>query len=43
VTKQQTATVNQLQNSMKATSINEKSNTVQENNQNMGLSNNKDE
>jgi len=41
--KQQAVTVNQLQNNMKVTSLNEKSNTDQENNKNMGLSNNKDE
>lgn len=41
--KPQTKTVNQLQNNMKATSLNEKSNTDQKNNENMGLSNNKEE
>jgi len=36
-------TVNQLQNNMKAASLNDKPRTDQENNKNMGLSNKKDE
>lgn len=36
-------TVNQLQNNMKAASLNDQPNTDQENNKNMGLSNKKEE
>lgn len=36
-------TVNQLQNNMKAASLDEKPSTDQENNKNMGLTNKKDE
>lgn len=37
------ATVNEIQNNMKSTNLNEKTNQNQQNDSNMGLSNKKDE